>query len=110
MRFCNRKRPEEKKIDLEVALGKHIKLIKPYINVPLLFRSFPVVFLTPTIKEDKIYYRYKTNECLPGHCKLMPINNFIWKFGQSPEWNEAKYRYLKLVDTIKKFKEEGYET
>lgn len=109
MSFWNRKKPKVKKEDALKELERHTKLIEPYINVPLVFRNFPVIFLTPIIKEGKVYYRYKTNECLPGHCKLLPVPNFTWKFGQTSEWNTAKYNYLRLVDTIKKYKKEGYE-
>lgn len=109
MGWFNRKKPKEKEIDLKVELLKYSELIKPYIDVPLLFGRFPVVFLSPTIKDGKVHHRYKTNECLTGHCKLLSVPHFIWKFGQSGEWNEAKYNFLRLQDTIKKFKAEGYE-
>ena len=109
MGWFKKKTKEEKEKDITLEFEEVKKMLEPYLNKILLFYGEPLIIINPAIENNKIMFKFKTRECLAGHCRVMPQFNFIFIYGQKTDYSKARYAYLELKDTLKKFKKEGYE-
>ena len=98
---------ETRKSSLEQKYEKVKKEITPLLGKILLFGETPLVVVDIQLGEKNIKIKWKEAECLKGHCLINKLYFFFLTHGD--DFDGARYNWIRFNDTIKKFKEEGYE-